>query len=183
MGFMVPIIAAAVSSKEQQKGANQEAETYRQQQLEALEPAKRLKRQQMEQAEAFRQKSGDYRQQIGGTLRQQESQNLNQAQKDTANDLSRRGLMFGGISQGAQASNRGRSAASLGKGMQAMNRNLEETASDMENKAIETGMAIQNAQQAASNQLYSRSMAAQNTANQTVASGVQMGMTYGLMGR
>lgn len=138
----------------------------------------RLRAKQMEQAKQFREGLPGMKNKMASDLRVEGNQAMSAQSKNINESNSRRGLLYGGINAGQQGAARGAAQGRLAKAISANNVNLESAADTMDAQAIDTGVGIQQSQQAIQNQLYSQAQARLNGENQITGSilGAGLGM-------
>jgi hypothetical protein len=127
-----------------------------------------LKDKQSQNAQQFRQNIPGMEQTMGNQIKKRGQQNLGQNLNYTKSYNSGRGLLYGGINQGQMQGQRAASAQNVASGINTVNTGLENAANQLDAQAIETGVGIQQNQQAIQNQLYSQAMAQQNANNSLV---------------
>lgn len=130
----------------------------------------RLKQKQMEQAKQFRENLPGMKNKMATDLRVEANDAMAAQAKNINESNSRRGLLYGGINAGQQAQAKGAAQSRLAKAISSNNVNLENAADAMDAQAIETGMGIQQSQQAIQNQLYSQAQARLNGENMMTGS-------------
>lgn len=130
----------------------------------------RLKQKQMEQAKQFREGLPGMKNKMATDLRVEANQAMGAQAKGINEANSRRGLLYGGINAGQQGAAKRASQGRLASAISANNVNLESAADTMDAQAIDTGVGIQQSQQAIQNQLYSQAQARLNGENQITGS-------------
>lgn len=118
--------------------------------------------------------------QVGSTV----NRNMNQGIKNTQQSNSNRGLLYGGINAGGEAGVRANASSNLASARSSINSGVENAANQMDQGAIDTGIAIQQQQQQMQNAIYSDAMAKMNNSNAGVggllgAVGMGVGMYMG----
>lgn len=136
----------------------------------------KLRAQQMQNAKEFRANMPNMQREMGENLKTTANQGLSAANKNTNEGMSSRGLLYSNLNKGAQAGNRSRTQAGVAKGTSDINTGLMNAANTLDTQAIETGVGIQQTQQAIQNDIYSQAMAKMNAQN------AQAGGLMGLAG-
>lgn len=129
-----------------------------------------LKNQQIQQAKDFRNNLAQTKQTLGQNLRQTSSNKLDQDLSNVNKASNQRGLLYSGINAGNQAAVRSQAQSGLAQGLLNLNTGLDEAANNMDINALNTGVAIQQQQQAIQNDIYSRAQAKLNSDNQQLGS-------------
>lgn len=117
-------------------------------QVEGVDPRiVNLRNQQINQANDFNYNLSNYKEAQG-------TQAADNARRTLASDLSgvksnanRRGLLYSGLNQSAQAGTRAKSAAALGQKQADINTSADQQNAALQNRAIQSGLAIQNLEQ------------------------------------
>ena len=111
--------------------------------------------------------------QMQNTLYNQLSADVNQAAgqgiRAVKQKNSSRGLLYGGINAGNEQGVRATASGQLAKGRSAINQGVMETADQIEQGAINTGLQIQNQQQQMQNAIYANAIARMNADNSQTA--------------
>lgn len=114
----------------------------------------------------------------------QQNQNMNAGIKQTQQNNSSRGLLYGGVNAGQEQGVRASAANALATGRSNINSGVETAANSMDQGAIDTGIAIQQQQQQMQDAIYSNAMAQMNAQNGAIggllgAAGMGVGMYLG----
>lgn len=131
-----------------------------------------LRKRKQQNAQAFRANIPNMQKEMGEDLKVSANQGLSAQNKATQEGMSSRGLMYSNINRGAQAANRGRTQAAVAKGTTDINTGLMNAADTLDAQAIETGVGIQQTQQAIQNDIYSQAMARMNAQNSVIGAGL-----------
>jgi len=112
------------------------------------------------------------------------NQSMNQGIKNVQQNNSRRGLLYGGVNAGQEGAVRAGAASQLAEGRSNINSSVENAANNMDQTAIDTGIAIQQQQQQMQNAIYADAMAKMNMNNGLLggvasAAGMGIGMYLG----
>lgn len=126
---------------------------------------------------AQQQYAQDFRAQLPGMKNQMSTQLQSDAQSQLKDDLaagrssaSSRGLLYGGIQQGNEGKQRQQAQRGLIGGISNMNMGLDDAANQMDSAAAQTGINMQQQQQAMQNTIYQNAMAQMNSQNQIFGS-------------
>lgn len=130
----------------------------------------RLKAKQMAQAQQFRSNLPSMKNKMASDLRVEGNEAMSAQANNINESNSRRGLLYGGINAGQQAQAKNSAQGRLAKAISANNVNLDNAADTMDAQAVDTGVGIQQSQQAIQNQLYSQAQARMNGDNQITGS-------------
>lgn len=133
------------------------------------------------QAEALRKKQQDYAKEfrsnipgmegsMSNALKGNNSRNMYSNLDQVDQDSSRRGLLYGGLAAGREGGVRAKAQGALGEGLAGIHQGLLNAADTLDAQAIQTGLGIQQNQQAIQNQIYQQAMAANNANNSMVGS-------------
>lgn len=114
----------------------------------------------------------------------QQNQNMNAGIKQTQQNNSSRGLLYGGVNAGQEQGVRASASNALATGRSNINSGVETAANSMDQSAIDTGIAIQQQQQQMQDAIYSNAMAQMNAQNGAIggllgAAGMGVGMYLG----
>lgn len=135
-----------------------------------------LKNQQQQYAQQFSQNLPQLQKQTAGLLTQQSNKQMNAQLQQTKNNNNARGLLYGGVNQGAQQQVRSTAQQNLSQAISNSNAGLENAANTLNSQAIETGVGIQKTQQEIQNSIFQQQMA------QMQAQNSGMGGLLGLIG-
>lgn len=141
----------------------------------------RLKEAQLQNAKNFRTNLPGMKSQMTQDLRQTSNAQLSNDLGTIQNNNSARGLLYGGVNQGQKAGQRANSQIKLASGIGAINSGLDNAANTLDAQAIETGVGIQQTQQAIQNQLYSQAMTQMNANNSMIGSAVGTGLLLAMI--
>lgn len=136
---------------------------------------KALKKQQVSYAKQFRESLPQIQQQMMGQLQSDTQKNLMENLRQSRSGASARGLLYGGIQQGNEASQRQQAARGLMSGASNINLGLQQAADQMDTSAIKAGVNMQAQQQALQNMIYQNAMAQQAGQNQILGSAMSAG--------
>lgn len=142
----------------------------------------RLKEAQQKNAQEFRQNLPGTKSRMAEDLSVQSNLATSAGNKQIQESNSRRGLLYGGLNQGQQLANTAKQKSKLGQAINTSNVNLENAANTLDAQAVETGMGIQQSQQAIQNQIYNNAMAQMNAQNQMVGGLIGAGTTIAMAG-
>lgn len=135
-------------------------------------------------AQQFRQNIGQTENNLYNQAASSVNQNMNAGIKNTQQQNSRRGLLYGGVNAGGEAGVRANASNNLASARSNINSGVENAANQMDQGAINTGIAIQQEQQQIQNTIYADAMAKMNNSNAGIggllgAAGMGVGMYLG----
>lgn len=139
-----------------------------------------IKNQQIDQAKNFRADLGNKKSLMSQNLRGQANEQLQSNLGAVRSKNSARGLLYGGLNQSEEGSERARSSAGLGRAIQSSNTALENAADTLDSNAIETARGVQQSQQQIQNDIYSQAMAQLNSQNAMTSNIMSTAATIGL---
>lgn len=140
-----------------------------------------LQQQQQQQAKDFRANMPNMVRMMSENLKSQANQGLSEGLRQTKSDYNTRGLLYSGMRQGKEAQLRGKAQAGLAAGISGINADVENAAHTMDAQAVETGVGIQQTQQAIQNQIYSQAMARMSGNNQMISSALGTGLLAAML--
>jgi hypothetical protein len=105
------------------------------------------------------------------------NQDLGQNLKNVNQSNNARGLLYGGINQGMRAQQRGQAGYKLAQGRAQINDAYENAANQMDSAAVNTGMMVQQNQQAIQDQIYQQALTTMMNRNQAFGSLLGAGAT------
>lgn len=141
----------------------------------------RLKDKKLQNAQEFRAGMPNMVRMMSEDLKTQANQGLSQANRQTRESASSRGMLYSGVRQGQEQSNRAKTQAGVAQGVSSINAEMENAANTLDAQAVETGVGIQQTQQAIQNQIYSQAMAQMNARNMVMGSMIGAGAGAGLL--
>lgn len=141
----------------------------------------KLREEQQKYAKDFRAGMPSMIRMMSENLKSQSNQALGQGLKQTRNDYASRGLSYSGLEKGAEARQRGQAASGLAAGISGINADVENAANTLDAQAVETGVGIQQTQQAIQNQIYSQAMARMNANNAITGSALGTGLIAAML--
>lgn len=140
-----------------------------------------LQQNQISNANTFAQSLPGMKQQAASGLGQASAVKTAQTVNQNQSNLSARGLGYGGMSAGANASARASGTAGLLNSVSQSNAGFDNASNTMDAQAVETGVGIQQTQQSIQNQLYSQALSAQEANNSITGSAISSGILAGLL--
>lgn len=144
-----------------------------------------LKKEQERQAQEFREKMPQAKEQAMSDFAQQEKSQLAGDLAGVKAGAQSRGLLYSGKRQAAELGAKAKSAGRLAKAKQDINISFEDQAKQMENAAIDSGAALQRAQQGMQNEVFNQALSnmQERSANIGALGGVAGSLIGGAMGR
>lgn len=125
----------------------------------------KLRKAQADNAERFRGNLAGYRNDQIGQAQDQSRKELAAQLAGVTSGMNRRGILYSGLNQGAQAGARAQAASQLAGNITDINRNAEDTAFGLEQGAVAAGLQGQKMQQERENQLYQQALAYKQSKN------------------
>lgn len=125
---------------------------------------------QQQYAQQFRQALPQIQNNMQGQLAQQANQGMQQNLQTTRTNNSSRGLLYGGINAGQEGQDRAKAQKGLINADSALNSGLQSEANSLDQAATQTGVGIQQQQQAMQNSVYQNAMAQMAGQNQMLGS-------------
>lgn len=144
-------------------------------------PLQKLQSAQVQNAQQFSANLPYTQRQLASNLAQASTAQNQQQNRQINSFNSRRGLAYGGLNQGMQAANTAQNQSQLAGNISAMNANLQNASNTMTAQAIETGVGIQQTQQALQNQAYQSALANQQSSNSMATSLVSSGLLAAML--
>ncbi len=135
-----------------------------------------LQAQQQQYAQQFSQNLPQMQQKMAGLLTQQANQQMSGQIAQVKNQNNRRGMEYGGVNQGQQGQVRAADQQNLGQAITGSNANLENASNTLNAQAVETGVGIQQTNQAIQNQIFQQQMAQMNSQNSVMGSALGTGL-------
>jgi len=135
-----------------------------------------LKQQQQQYAQQFSQNLPQMQKNMAGLLTQQANQQMQGQMQTVKNRNNARGMAYGGVNQGEQQQVRATTEQNLGRAIAGSNANLENAANTLNAQAVETGVGIQQTNQAIQNQIFQQQMAQMNSNNSMMGSALGTGL-------
>lgn len=129
-----------------------------------------IKKAQKEQAKQFRAGLPQMQKQLGERIAQANNEQLSGALKDVDRSTNARGLLYGGINQGARGAERADASKRTAEARLSINKQLVDQANQMESAAISTGLQVQQSQQAIQDQIYNQALTNMMQRNQMFGS-------------
>ncbi len=130
-------------------------------------------------AHEFRENIPGLSNQMGNQLAGQVGGQVDQGIKQTQQADSRRGLLYGGMHAGNEQKVRGAGAAQVAQGRSDINKGLLEQADKIDSSAINTGLQIQQQQQAMQDAIYAQAM--KSSSNTSAMAGQVVGTVAGIV--
>lgn len=144
-----------------------------------------LKKEQERQAQEFRGKMPQMKEQTLSDVAQQEKGQLAGQLAGIKSGAQGRGLLYSGQRQGAELGAKAQSAGKIAKAKSDINKSFEDQARDMENAAIDSGVALQKSQAGIQNEVFNQALSnmRERSANLGALGGVAGSLIGGAMGR
>jgi len=131
-----------------------------------------LAKQQQDYAKQFRANIGGYEQQAFNPIEQQAKVGLARQMGQIKTSANRRGLLYSGLRQGAEADAQSQTAQALQNKRAEINQSFGGAADQFDQQALKAGLDIQAGQQAIQDILYNRALANYQGRNAAIGSGL-----------
>lgn len=135
-----------------------------------------LKKNQLEYANQFQAQLPQMQKQMAEQLSTNANKSMNAQLKQVNQRNSARGLAYGGVNEGQQQNVRSQSQGALAESIKNSNAGLLNASNTLNAQALETGVGIQQTQQAIQNQIYQQQLANMNANNAITGSMMGTGL-------
>lgn len=125
-----------------------------------------LRDQQLKQATDFRSNLGNYKEQQGTAAADNARRQLATELSGVKSRSNARGLLYSGLREGSEAQTRAKIGSGLNQRQAEMGQSADEQANALENRAIQSGLGVQNLAQQREDQIAKRKLAAEQQKNQ-----------------
>lgn len=135
-----------------------------------------MHQQQLAYAKNFQENLPQTQQKVAQQLTNASNQTMNAQVRQVKNQNNARGLTYSGVNQGQQQAVRSNAQQQLAGGISAANANLENASNTLNAQAVETGVGIQQTQQAIQNQIFQQQMSQMQSQNSIFGSALGTGI-------